>query len=137
MKILLPMLLALSLLIPLDCLARATVPLQSPQQATFVVSADKAPTMDKVREAIGFAAQLRGWQVTAEQPGQATLHTLIRNKHDIVVNVIYDTRSVRIEYVSSVNMKYEMEGGAAYIHPNYNKWVNILLQDIVGKVSSP
>jgi hypothetical protein len=136
MKILLPLLLWLSLLVPSEGLARATVPMQSPQHANFVVAANAAPDLEKVREAVGFAAKLRGWQVTAEQPGQATLHTLIRNKHDIVVNVRYDASGVSIEYVSSANLKYEMENGVAYIHPNYNRWVNILLQDIVARVSS-
>lgn len=127
--------LALILISPLGH-ARFAEPVQSPQQASFVVSGSATPSLVKVRESIGAAASSRGWQVTSEQPGQLQLRNVIRNKHVVVINVFYDTRSVRAEYVSSENLKYEMRGGVPYIHPKYNEWVNLLLHDIVTKVSS-
>jgi len=116
--------------------ARFAEPVRSPQQATFVVSGSAVPIIAKVRESIGFAASTRGWQVTSDQPGQMQLRNVIRNKHVVVINVFYDTKTVRAEYVSSENLKYEMRGGVPYIHPKYNEWVNLLLHDIVAKVSS-
>ncbi|HEV2606743.1 MAG TPA: hypothetical protein VGT79_02055 [Xanthomonadaceae bacterium] len=116
--------------------ARFAEAVQSPQQASFVVSGSAAPNIAKVRESIGAAASSRGWQVTSEQPGQLQLRNVIRNKHVVVINVFYDTKVVRAEYVSSENLKYEMRGGVPYIHPKYNEWVSLLLHDIVAKVSS-
>jgi hypothetical protein len=116
--------------------ARFAEPVQSPQQATFIVSGNVAPGLSKVRESIGLAGSARGWVVTSEQPGQLQLRNVVRNKHVVVINVFFDSKGVRAEYVSSENLKYEMRGGVAYIHPKYNEWVNLLLHDIVAKVSS-
>jgi hypothetical protein len=136
MKILPSLLLFLALLLVSPAgHARFAEPVQSPQRATFV-SGNAAPNLAKVRESIGLAASSRGWVVTSEQPGQLQLRNVIRNKHVVVINVFYDTTSVRAEYVSSENLKYEMRGEVPYIHPKYNEWVNLLLHDIVAKVSS-
>jgi len=74
--------------------------------------------------------------VTSEKPGELQLRNVIRNKHVVVINVFYDIKGVRAEYVSSENLKYEMREGVPYIHPKYNEWVSLLLHDIVAKVSS-
>lgn len=124
-----------SMLMSLDGHARGAVPVQSPQHADFVVSGNRVPGIEKVRESIGVAASARGWQVISEQPGQLQLRNVIRGKHTVVVDVFYDTKGVRIDYVSSENLKYAMRDGAAYIHPKYNEWVKLLLQDIVARVS--
>ena len=137
MKILfsLALFLALILISPVSH-ARFAEPMQSPQQTSFVVAGNTTPSLAKVRDSIGFVASSRGWQVTSEQPGQLQLRNVIRNKHVVVINVFYDTKSLRAEYVSSENLKYEMRNGVPYIHPKYNEWVNLLLHDIVTKVSS-
>jgi len=116
--------------------ARFAEPVQSPRQATFVVSGGAAPSIAKVRESIGIAASSRGWVVASEQPGQLQLRNVIRNKHVVVINVFFDTKGVRAEYVSSENLNYDVRGGVPYIHPKYNEWVGLLLHDIVAKVSS-
>jgi len=134
--LLLVLLLAVSILVPFAAHARASEPVQSPQQASFVVSKNGAPDVDKVRASIGAAASAHGWQVTSEQPGQLTLHNLIRNKFVVVINVFYDSKNVRVEYVSSENLNYELRGGVGYIHPKYNEWVKLLLKDIVARASA-
>jgi hypothetical protein len=130
------LLLAVSILLPFAAHARASVPVESPQQVTFVVSKGGAPTIEKVRESIGSAGSVHGWQVTSEQPGEVTMHNLIRNKFVVVVNVFYDSKGVRVDYVSSENLNYALRGGVAYIHPKYNEWVKLLLKDIVARVSA-
>jgi hypothetical protein len=134
--LLLVLLLAISILVPFAAHARASVPVESPQQVTLVAPKSGVPTVDKVRESIGAAASAHGWQVTSEQPGQLTLRNLIRNKFVVVVNVFYDSKSVRLEYVSSENLNYELRSGVAYIHPKYNEWVKLLLKDIAARVSA-
>ncbi len=136
MKILLSVLLLLAtMLVSPAGLARPAAALQSPQQASFAVSGSKSASLARVREVIIQAGSVRGWQLVTEQPGQLQLRNVIRGKHTVVVNVFYDAKAVRIEYVSSENLKYEMEGGVAYIHPKYNEWIAKLLQDIVAHVS--
>ena len=115
--------------------ARALERVQSPRSAAFVVATGKTPSVDKVRESIGIAGAVRGWQVMAEQSGQMTLRNNIRNKHVVVVNIFYDEKGIRVEYVSSENLNYRMRDGVSYIHPKYNFWVSTLMQDIVAKVT--
>jgi hypothetical protein len=130
------LLLLVTSLIPLSAHARESEILQSPQHADFMVSGRQAPGMDKIRASIVQAGSARGWQVTAEQPGQLTLHNMIRHKHEVVVTVSYDTKGVSVAYVSSSDLDYAMRGGTAYIHPKYNEWVKLLLKDIVAKASA-
>ena len=125
-----------SILIPIDGrAARPAQPMQSPQSADFTLPGNRVPTAEMVRASIILAGSARGWQVASEQAGELTLRNNIRNKHVVVVNVHYDSKGVRVEYVSSENLEYEMRNGVAYIHPKYNEWVKLLLNDIVAKVS--
>jgi hypothetical protein len=130
------LLLVVSMLMSFEGHARATVPIQSPQQADFAIGGDKVLSLETVRSSIGVAASNRDWQVVTEAPGKVQLRNVVRNKHVLVVNVLYNTKGVRIEYVSSENLKYEMHDGTAFIHPKYNEWVGLLLKDIVAKVGS-
>ena len=125
-----------AVLLPLDALARASAPLQSPMHADFVSTANGPPSLDKVRQAIIAAGAAHGWRVIAEQPGQVSLHNVIRAKHTVDVNVTYTRQGVDVIYVSSGNLDYAMRDGVAYIHPKYMEWVNLLLTGIVTKVSN-
>ena len=129
------LLLIATVLFPLDALARASTPLQSPMHADFVSTAGGPPSLDKVRQAIIAAGAAHGWRMTAEQPGQMSLHNVIRGKHTVDVNVSYTRHGVDVIYMSSDNLDYAMRDGVAYIHPKYMEWVNLLLTGIVTKVS--
>ena len=116
--------------------ARLSVPVQSPQNATFPVIAGAAPlTTEKVRDAVATAGSARGWQVVDEQPGVITLHNLVRGRHDVTVKVFYDTVGFHVDYVDTKNLNYAMRHGVPYIHPKYNIWVQTLIQDILAKAS--
>jgi hypothetical protein len=129
------MLFVAALLVSSEGVARPADTLQSPMQASFNVSGNRAPSIEQVRNGIVQAGSRRGWLVANEQPGQLQLRNDVRGKHLVVINVFYDTKGVRIEYVSSQNMKYEMINGVAYIHPKYNEWVSKLLREIVAGTS--
>jgi hypothetical protein len=46
------------------------------------------------------------------------------------VDIAYTKETFSITYVDSVNMNYSIRSDGPYIHPKYNRWVEILKQDI-------
>jgi hypothetical protein len=46
------------------------------------------------------------------------------------VGVKYDTKSIQFTYLDSTNLDYEVKKGNRYIHRNYPKWVNNLVNDV-------
>lgn len=82
-----------------------------------------------VNKAIRLGAAQRGWVVSRQDPGfmEATLN--IRS-HVAKVGITYDSSVVRIGYLDSTNLDYEVKKGVARIHGNYLKWVSNLARDI-------
>jgi hypothetical protein len=71
----------------------------------------------------------RGWAITAERPGEIE-STLNLRTHVAKVRVTWDTREIRIAYVSSVNLDYKERNGKRYIHSNYLGWVSNIAKDM-------
>ncbi len=71
----------------------------------------------------------RGWAITSERPGEIE-STLSLRTHVAKVRVTWDTREVRIAYVSSVDLDYKERNGKRYIHPNYLGWVSNIAKDM-------
>lgn len=114
------------LLAPILLLLMAgSVPLVDP--APLAVPAglsDKA-----VAKAVPVGVSYRGWVVTGQEPGyvEATLHL---RTHVAKIGINYDTRQVKLRYLNSENLDYEVKKGAPHIHGNYLKWVNNVMLDI-------
>lgn len=123
-------------LAPALALARSEK-LEPPQRFLFVASANHAKTLDDIRGAIATAGSFRGWQVIEDAPGRLTMKNVIRGKHTVVVDVVFDTAGFQIDYVSSENLNYEERKGQAYIHPKYFQWTANLAQDINVRVATP
>lgn len=102
--------------------ARSTVALVEPERVALV-STQAALTQDLVKQAIVKGGARHGWTVASEQPGKIQLKYNKQNKHEVVVDVSYDTTGFLIRYVGSTNMKYETVNGVPVIHPFYNTWV--------------
>jgi len=96
-------------------------------------------------KAIKFALQQRKWVLLTEEPGVITADLLVRGRHYIKVAIQYDERFVRIGYLDSRNMYYQMGipddadvdewSETAYkkvplIHHRYNSWVKVLAKYI-------
>ena len=101
-----------------------TAPINNP---TFVISASKNLTKAQVRDAIYAACPQTGWAARdiSSNTIEATLR--VRNKHTVVVDIVYSPNDYTIRYKSSDNMR---TGGDGTIHPNYNKWVDNLHRNI-------
>jgi hypothetical protein len=84
---------------------------------------------DAVQREIKRALMVRGWVLTAEQPGQIDA-TLNLRAHVARARIDFDHQRVRWSYVSSENLAYEEKRGERRIHKNYASWVNNVLTDI-------
>ncbi len=72
----------------------------------------------------------RGWAVTAEQSDGVDA-LLTGNDYTAKIHVAFDTRQIRITYVDSTNLKYEVKkNGQRMIHTNYMNWMHYLSDDI-------
>ena len=72
----------------------------------------------------------RGWTVTAEQ-ADGIDSTLVGNDYTAKIHVAFDTTQIKISYVDSTNLKYEVKkNGQRMIHTNYMGWMQYLSQDI-------
>jgi hypothetical protein len=82
-----------------------------------------------VTQAVRVGVAKRGWIVTRQDPGylEATLH---RRTHMAKIGISYDTESVRIKYLESTNLDYEVKKDGPHIHGNYLKWIDNVVRDI-------
>lgn len=84
---------------------------------------------DVVHKEIKRALVVRGWAISAEQPGQVDA-TLNLRAHVARIAVSHGNGTVSVSYVSSENLDFKEKKGKRYIHKNYRSWVNNVLGDI-------
>jgi hypothetical protein len=113
------------LLLPVALLLMAATPLVDPAPIPVPAGLDAKAVATSIR--LGGAQ--RGWLVTRQDPGAMELTLNIRT-HVAKVGVKYDTQSIQLTYLDSTNLDYEEKKGNRYIHRNYPKWVNNLVNDI-------
>ncbi len=103
-------------------------PLENVHDAPF--NTQQAAQLAEIRDVIIDAGRQRGWVLMPQGAGVIRGGILVRNKHKVDVEILYDVEKFSIIYLSSVNMNYEERDGEAYIHPSYISWINNLKQDI-------
>lgn len=116
---------ALSLFAFAGAVQARTAPLVDPAPVAIPAG---LPT-EKVVKDIKRALVGRGWEVTAEQPGQIDA-TLKLREHVARIRVSYDDTQARFAYVDSTNLDYKEKRGTRVIHGNYLGWVNFLVNDL-------
>ena len=113
------------LILPVALLLMAATPLVDPAPVPVPAGLD-----DKaIAKSIRLGGAQRGWIVTRQDPGAMELTLNIRT-HMAKVGVKYDTKSIQFTYLDSTNLDYEVKKGSRYIHRNYPKWVNNLVNDV-------
>lgn len=124
---------ALLLLAPLLLAAKLSVPLELPPPVQFPQFVDSL----KVSKALVTALTNKKWLVEADT-GEAVRGALKIRRHALRIRIEYTTRGIVYHYVDSVALGYEEDEGERYIHPNANKWleqledeVNIQLQPLL------
>jgi hypothetical protein len=115
--------------VPLEAGARQA-PLVDPERVLMINATPNPMTAAQVRTAIVAGGREHGWYVTEDKPGQVALRYDRGGKHTVVITVDYDDKGYQIRYTSSVNLNYEEVNGVREIHPNYNRWIQILIRSI-------
>jgi hypothetical protein len=116
------------LLLPLLLLTMAfrQVPLADPPP----IDVPAGLTAVQVSKAVKGALVGRGWAVTSER-ADGIDSTLTGNDYTANIHVAFDTRQIKITYVGSTNLKYEVKkNGQRMIHTNYMGWMRYLSGDI-------
>ena len=104
---------------------------------------------DRLVAAITAAAVNQGWRVIGKAPGVVTAR-LMRRTHEAVVTIGYDELNFWIDYKDSKNLNYNPNDlmrrrkATRYvvtkgprIHPNYNRWVAELADQIALQMQNP
>ena len=94
-------------------------------------------SIEKVASVIESAALKRRWWVDEQKPGRMVVVQLVQG-HRAKVAITYDTKTVKIQYVSSEKLAFEAKpDGSRFIHPRYLGWVNNLRTDIQRALNAP
>lgn len=83
----------------------------------------------KVEQIIGSALTARNWRIVKHVPGEIDAVYAPRD-FSVTIAVHYNAQEIRINYVTSSNLKYEERNGTRYIHKNYESWIKNLVTDI-------
>ncbi|MEE4330002.1 MAG: hypothetical protein V2J10_03990 [Wenzhouxiangella sp.] len=122
----------LSFAIVMLCLVgcASTPMLESPREANV----PSGMTTAQVEQAILDAMRARGWSVHDRSRGHIIADLNVR-AHFARVDIRYSADSVRLEYVDSDNLDYEIVDGQQRIHGNFNSWMTNLIRDIERNLS--
>jgi len=93
-----------------------------------VTGSGKAISARNVENAIVTASAHRGWEFKKVAPGKLVGMLVVRGKHYVEIDVLFNSKEYRITYKDSKNMKYDPE--TKTIHKRYNSWVTNLDNDI-------
>lgn len=100
------------------------------EKIAVTANSGKPVTAEKVKQAIVAAASAKHWGIVHQANGKMQATLLVRNRHTIVVEITYNAKEYSIRYKDSINMRHELQDNQHMIHPNYNKWVQGLIDSI-------
>lgn len=93
---------------------------------TYECNISKPVTIEKVKSAILAGCEERGWTTTQKNDNTISAKLLHSGKHEVYVDIIYDDKNYKIEYVNSANLK----ATGTKIHKAYSKWIHFLQKSI-------
>jgi hypothetical protein len=93
------------------------------------ISVPAGLTDKDVSKAIRSGLVARGWVVAKDEKNQIDAVLNLRT-HEVRVAIPYDSKQVKITYVSSQNLDYSEKNGERRIHKKYNQWIGNMVQDI-------
>lgn len=114
--------------------ARRVAPVFEPDRVELKRLDGKPATAEQVHAAILNGAKLDGakvpWTVKSEEPGSLKLVYSGGTRYEAVIQVDYDRSGYLVRYSSSIGLRYaDKPGKGPYIHRNYNKWIQGLLNN--------
>ena len=93
------------------------------------VAYDSSVDHGKIVAAIKKACLGRGWGIK-EEKGNQIIATLHLRSHYVELDINWSDGEIRLEYITSRNLKYKEKKGKRMIHGRYNSWVQNLVRDI-------
>lgn len=103
---------------------------QSPLVDPAPIDVPSGMTAVQVSKAVKAGLLGRGWVVSNDQEDGVD-GTLNGNDYVAKIHVAFDTKQVKISYVDSTHLKYEVKkNGERLIHSNYMGWMKYLSDDI-------
>jgi hypothetical protein len=87
----------------------------------------------QIKAAVIQGAAARSWTLTDIRNDRAIANIQVRGKHTVTTEVLWTAGQVSVKYKDSVNMNYS----GNEIHPNYNAWVQNLVDSIRVAASKP
>ena len=82
-----------------------------------------------IEKAIVESLMDRGWIITGKEDSKITADYAKRG-FSVTIAVHYAKNEITIIHEKSDKLRYKEEDGEIYIHPNYNKWIRNLENDI-------
>lgn len=127
--------------------AGRVVPLES-QTTSLDPSLPDSLTLSDIRPCLRTAAIRRGWRVLSFDDSDAIPMQLNVRTHEVSIDVHFDNGELRAEYRDSRNLLYDEEGEirevvsydtateyrGPVIHRNYDRWIDMLLEDMAREV---
>lgn len=98
-----------------------------------IVSNKAHLTNNDVFRAIVRAGSSLGWFVSKKDENTA-IATLNVREHQAIVTISYNTKTFSINYLSSMNLKYN--SATNEIHSNYNGWISNLHRKIQTEINT-
>lgn len=80
----------------------------------------------QIKAAVVSGAAARSWTLSDLRNDRAIATVQVRGKHTVTTELVWGNGQVSVKYKNSLNMHYT--GGE--IHPNYNAWVQNLVDSI-------
>lgn len=118
--------------------ARTPVQVRNYDDVAIIAKDGKAPSIQQVEQAIIMAGNGKKWTMKKVVQGKATgkieATLLVRNKHVVIVEIVYSPNKYSIHYKTSNNMNAAFCNGKTWLHPNYNVWVSQLNNEIQAKI---
>lgn len=103
---------------------------QSPLVDPAPIDVPSGMTAVQVSKAVKAGLLGRGWVVSNDQ-ADGVDGTLNGKNYVAKIHVAFDTKQVKITYVDSTHLKYEVKkNGERLIHSNYMGWMKYLSDDI-------
>lgn len=128
-------------LVALPFLVLLTVPAQAARTAPIYtpepIQVPAGKNAEAVKKAVRKALFDKGWETREIGPGHLQgKHTKTGKKgsYTAIVDVKFDTKTVRIGYKGSENLDYNQADGT--IHKTYNSWVRYLEKNIRANLGS-
>lgn len=130
MHILKTLVFALAVLISFSSMARELAPIADQRNILVQANSGKELTADDVKLAIQRGAGEKGWSTEDQGDGMLIARINVRQKHTVELEIPYSAKEYSLIYKNSGNLNYELRNGVPYIHPNYNRWIQYLKDEI-------